>query len=82
MGSLDVLNVVNGYPIAERILLVEAILKKIREERALLYSENIPHRESCSGSDLVIFAGILTDREASEMEDAILEARKIDAHEW
>jgi ATP-dependent RNA circularization protein (DNA/RNA ligase family) len=32
MGKTDLLNIINGYPVTERILLVEAILKQIREE--------------------------------------------------
>lgn len=82
MGSTDVLSIVNGYPIAERILLVEAILKRIREENEVKPNIDEPCTGGYPGTDLVEFAGILNDREAAEMEEAIVEARKIDKHEW
>lgn len=42
MDRTDLLNIINGYPITERILLVEAILKQIREEREA-YEESLKH---------------------------------------
>ncbi len=76
MGRTDLLNIINGYPVTERILLVEAILKQIREEER---SQAAPEETVApySGAGLLEFAGALSDEEADNMQQAILEARKI-----
>ena len=75
MGRTDLLNIINGYPVTERILLVEAILKQIREEER---SEAAPKETVTpySGEGLLEFAGTLSDEEADDMQKAIQEARK------
>ena len=77
MGRTDLLNIINGYPVTERILLVEAILKQIREEEerseAALKETVTPY----SGEGLLEFAGTLSDEEADEMQKAIQESRKV-----
>lgn len=81
MGRTDLLNIINGYPVTERILLVEAILKQIREEER----SGIAAKETVatySGEGLLEFAGALSAEEADKMQKAVLEARKIDHDEW
>lgn len=81
MGRTDLLNIINGFPITERILLIEAILKQIREEErsGVALKETVaPY----SGEGLLEFAGALSDDEADKMQKAVLETRKIDHDEW
>jgi hypothetical protein len=76
MGRTDLLNTINGFPVTERILLVEAILKQIREEER----SGIAPKETVatySGEGLLEFAGALSDEEAERMQQAIREDRKI-----
>lgn len=76
MGRTELLNIINGYPVIERILLVEAILKQIREKErseTALKETVAPY----SGEGLLEFAGTLSDEEAERMQQAIREARKI-----
>jgi hypothetical protein len=72
MGRTDLLNIINGYPISERILLIEGILTQIREEaRSGVAPEETVAR--FSGEGLLEFAGALSDEEAEKMKKAIQE---------
>ena len=79
MGRTDLLNIINGYPVTERILLIEAILKQIREEER---SEAAPKETVApySGEGLLEFSGALSEEEAERMQQAISKARKITTH--
>jgi hypothetical protein len=73
MGKTDILDIVNRFSIADRLRLVEEILRIIREEKV---------NEDHSGNDLLEFAGIINDDEAQEMKSAISESREIDIDGW
>ncbi|MEN0006721.1 MAG: hypothetical protein AAF798_21385 [Bacteroidota bacterium] len=75
MGQSDILEIVNGYPISDRILLVEAILKKIREEEQLLSAAKTTEQDY-SGESILEFAGILDKESAKEMKAAVEESRR------
>lgn len=73
MGKTDILDIVNRFSIADRLRLVEEILRTIREEEV---------EEKHSGNELLEFAGIINDEEAAEMKSAVLESREIDLDGW
>lgn len=79
MGNNDILRIINEYSIPDRIRLVEAILKMIREEEVLM---GAPKEEEFSGEGVLAFAGILDEESAKEMQDAVDDSRKIDTDEW
>lgn len=72
MGMIDIIKIVNEYSVAERLMLIEQLLKTIREESV---KEN-------SFVDLSEFTGIIDDDEATSMKDAVNDARKIDLDGW
>ena len=74
MGRADILNVVNEFSVPDRLRLVEAILRKIREEE----SEPL----DCSGVGLLDLAGIMNEDEATLMKEAVSESRQIDLDGW
>jgi hypothetical protein len=74
MGNTDILHIINGLSIADRLRLVEEILRNIREEETI---EN-----EYTGSGLLEFAGIIDENEASTMKEAVLESREIDLDGW
>ncbi|MEL6834347.1 MAG: hypothetical protein AAFP77_15235 [Bacteroidota bacterium] len=69
---IDIIKIVNEYSVAERLMLIEQLLKTIREESV---KEN-------SFVDLSEFTGIIDDDEATSMKDAVNDARKIDLDGW
>lgn len=73
MGKTDILDIVNRFSIADRLRLVEEILRTIREEEV---------KEKHSGNELLEFAGIINDEEAAEMKSAVSESREIDLDGW
>lgn len=73
MGKTDILDIVNRFSIADRLRLVEEILRTIREEEV---------EEKHSGNELLEFAGIINDEEAAEMKSAVSESREIDLDGW
>jgi hypothetical protein len=82
MGKSEILSIVNGYPISDRIRLVEAILKKIREEEEMARGKEPAEEIEYSGESILMFAGILNEESAKTMEEAIEDSRKIDLDEW
>lgn len=75
MSRNDVIYSIKNLPINDRLLIVEEILKSIRED-------NAPSIPSYNGKNLLDFAGIITEKEAVKMEKAVEECRKIDVDEW
>ncbi len=73
MGKTDILDIVNRFSVADRLRLVEEILRTIREEEV---------EEKHSGNELLEFAGIINDEEAAEMKFAVSESREIDLDGW
>lgn len=74
MEKSEILDMVNGLPVSDRLEMVEEIIKQIREEK-LLGAEP-------SGTGILEFAGIIDNKEASAMMDAVSESRKIDYNGW
>lgn len=83
MSTIDILRVVNRYPVSERLLLVEAILKAIREEEHKVEHNTSPTTNTSEAlKDFRSFIGILNEQEADAMSAAISESRQVDLNEW
>ena len=80
LSSSDVINVVRGFSVQERLMIVEAILRNIREENK--NSDNTNTLDSKEESDILGFAGIIDEEEATIFQEAIKESRNIDKDEW
>lgn len=75
MIKSEVITHIKELSLADRFLLVEEILKSIREESPFLelnYKQKV-----AGGAALMAFAGILDEKEAAIFEEAVAEARKI-----
>jgi hypothetical protein len=77
ISSNEVIDLIKNLSIAERLMIVEAILRNIREE-------NAAQKESKMNEEPAILslAGIFDEEEAQVFENAIAESRKIDEDEW
>lgn len=80
LSSSDIINVVRGFSVQERLMIVEAILRNIREENK--NSDNTNALDSKEESDILGFAGIIDEEEATIFQEAIKESRNIDKDEW
>ena len=74
MEKSEILDMVNALPVSDRLEMVEEIIKKIRKEKSL--------GAEPSGTGILEFAGIIDNKEAEVMMDAISESRKIDYNGW
>lgn len=77
----EIIQLVKGLSLSERLVLIETILKDIREDQALLAEPQSPQGVS-SEPGIMNLAGIMTGEEAEIFYGAISESRKIDADEW
>ena len=82
MGKHDILDIVKDFSIPDKILLVEAILKQIREAEEFTTGSVEDNQSEYSGEEVLAFAGILDERSAKDMESAVLDSRKIDLDGW
>ncbi|MEO0684765.1 MAG: hypothetical protein AAFY76_06865 [Cyanobacteria bacterium J06649_11] len=73
---IDILKMVNEYPVSDRLILIEEILKSIRKE-----SDQVEETKTTE-SDLSEFIGIIDDEEAASMKLAVEDSRKIDLDGW
>ena len=74
MGKNDILELISTFSVSERLLLIEEIIKGILEEG---------EKKAKSGAPPILeLAGILTEEEAGEMEEAVQESRKVDLDGW
>lgn len=71
----QILNSINQLPTNDKLLIVEAILKSIREKDA---KEN----QTNTKLEILELAGSITESEATEWQNAIDEGRQIDINEW
>lgn len=78
VSSNEVINIIKGFSLSERLLIVEEILRNIREENL----KSKPIEKEKTKSSILNFAGIIDDAEANLMESAVSESRKIDQNEW
>ena len=80
--SNEVIKLIKGLSLADRLKIVEEILKSIREEEAFR-KEGLPIKEEeVNGPAILARAGIFDEAEAKVFESAIAESRKIDEDEW
>lgn len=71
INTKELIDLVNKYNVTERLKIVEAILKNIREEK-----------DSENRLKVLEFAGIFKEEEADLFEEAVIESRKIETNEW
>ena len=79
MKTAKIINQINRYTLTERLMIVEQILKKIREDNPATAEKSTNNSDK---KGILKFAGILTEEEAQVMENAVAESRKIDRNEW
>jgi len=72
VSTSELINLINEHHLLDRLEIVEAVLKHIREEK----------KSPINNLSILEFAGIIDDDEAKVFESAILESRKIDNNEW
>ena len=79
--SNDIINLIKGLSLSERLKIVEEILRNIREEG--LEPKVAPSaKETHDGPAILSLAGIMDEEEAKVWDSAIAESRKIDEDEW
>ena len=76
--SNEVVKLIKGLSLADRLKIVEEILRSIREEESLRDKKE----EKGNGPAILAMAGIFDEEEAKVFESAIAESRKIDEDEW
>lgn len=81
ISSSEVINLIKSFSIAERLMIVEEILRNIREENVVSVGKEIPQEENAEPAILGL-AGIIDEEEADLMTNAVEESRKIDRDEW
>lgn len=81
ISSNEVINLIKGFTLTERLMIIEEVLKNIREENV---SQNIanPSMEEKSGPAILSLAGIIDEEEAKVWNSAVQESRQIDKDEW
>lgn len=81
--SEDVLEMMDSLPVAERLLVVEETLRKIRVNTSKpTSSSNKAGVASNYSHPVFAFAGIWTEEEADEFSTILTEGDKIDYDEW
>ena len=81
MTANELIRIVSRYSLVERLKIVEAILKQIREDNFAKNNNSNP-KNTPQNNGFLSFAGILNETEARIFENAIDESRKIDSNEW
>ena len=74
-ANKKIINSISQLPVNDKLLIVEAILKSIRESGA-----NEKHAKT--NPKILELAGNITENETTEWQNAISEGRKIDVNEW
>ena len=81
ISSSDVINLIKNFSITERLMIVEEILRNIREENVVQkVAENSKEKEAEPA--ILSLAGVIDEEEASVLTSAVKESRKIDRDEW
>ena len=81
VSSNEVINLIKGFSLTERLIIVEEILRNIREENsAKKVAKNA--EEVNSKPAILSLAGIFDENEALIFNAAVKESRKIDKDEW
>jgi len=74
MEKSEILDLVNKLPLSDRFEIIEEIIKMIRKEKA--------SGGEATGKGILEFAGIIDNKEAELMREAVSESRKIDYNGW
>lgn len=77
MSNSEVIHLVSGLRIADRLMIVEEMLKHIREEHAASGTTEVLE-EGWARPAILRLAGVMDEAEAQVMNSAVEEARKID----
>ncbi|NJL76692.1 MAG: hypothetical protein HC892_18395 [Saprospiraceae bacterium] len=77
VSTNELISLINKFSLSERLNIVEAVLRGIREEKI----EIVAQKETSEPSILEL-AGIFDESEADEFKTAVDESRKIDKDEW
>lgn len=76
ISSHEVIKLIEGFSLAERLRIVEEVLKNIREEKLDVRPVEV------AKPSLLSLAGIMDDEEAKVWYEAVEDSRKVDEHEW
>mgnify|MGYP006285179185 CR=1 FL=1 len=80
VSTNELITLINKFSLAERLKIVEEVLRGIRE------NDTTDSDEEGKGTNkrprILELAGVITDEEASVYEEAVEESRKIDEDEW
>lgn len=80
--SNEVIRLIKGLSLSDRLKIVEEVLRSIREESSIREEELKTKTETNKGPGILTMAGIFDEEEVKVFESAISESRKIDADEW
>lgn len=78
----SLLNLINDLSLSDRLMIVEAVLKGIREEENRKEKKGTLSMEPATYPGILSMAGIWTEAEAKVFEEAVAESRKIDPDGW
>ena len=78
VSTHELIRLINNFSLTERLLIIEEVLKGIREEE----STPLKEVEEPAKPRILEMAGIINEEEAAQMKTAVEESRKIDANEW
>ena len=78
ISSNEVIEIVKKFSLKDKLLIIEEILRNIREENSAGDKEIKPKRKE----GLMSLAGVIDEEEAMVFKKAIEESRKIDHNEW
>ena len=81
ISSNEIINLIKGFSLIERLIIVEEILRNIREEN-LEQKVAGQYKEKKSGPAILNLAGIIDEEQAKVLNSAVEESRKIDRDEW
>ncbi len=81
ISSNDVIKLIKSFSITERLMIVEEILRAIREENAV-QKVTEGAEEKNSEQTILSLAGVIDEEEAKVLTSAVEESRKIDRDEW
>ncbi len=81
-ASMEIIKLIKGLSLSERLKVVEAILRSIREDEMFRKEVRKEEAEGLIAPAILTFAGIFNEEEASNFESAVAESRKIDEDAW
>lgn len=79
--SNEVIKLIKAFSVTERLMIVEEILRNIREENVAPGGTEDTKEENAEPAILTL-SGVIDEEEAAVMISAVGESRKIDRDEW